>query len=179
MELLRAHPQGVKQIPLCNADGKEFVADLNLVAGEDMRMKLVVSNPVVRYNGVDYNSQKVLDGLVKLNRDISGIHPDHLVKMMKGEPLQVRSVLYTIQQKGNEYELADLRKRVNNIEIYSLKDGGMSIRCMIDGVQQGGKRLSEEAVLAFNDRTDRRALAVDYFMDELRENREVDHSLKR
>lgn len=179
LEQLRASPQGLKGIPLCDADGKEFIADLRLVPGEDMRMKLEVSNPVVRCDGVIYNSQKVIDGLVKLDRDISGLHPDRLAKMMKGEPLQVRSLLYTIRQKGDKYELCDLRKRVNNIEVYSLKGGGMAIRCMIDGVQQGGKRLSEEAVLAFNDRTDRRMLAVDYFMNELRENREMEHSVRR
>lgn len=179
LEELRAHPEGLKGIPLCEVDGKELVGDLNLVAGEDMRMRLVVSNPVVRCDGVNYNSQKVIDGLAKLNRNIAGISPDRLARMMTGEPLPVRSVLYAIGQKGDEYELTDLRKRVNNIEIYSLKDGGMSIRCMIDGVQQGGKRLSEEAVLAFNDRTDRRALAVDYFMDELREKREVELAIRR
>lgn len=179
LEQLRASPQGLKGVALCEADGKEFVADLNLVAGDDMRMKLVVSNPVVRHNGVNYNSQKVIDGMVKLNRDISGLSPVRLAKMLKGEPLQVRSLLYAIRQKGDRYELSDLRKRVNNIEIYSLKGGGMAIRCMIDGVQQGGKRLSEEAVLAFNDRTDRRALAVDYFMNELRENRDWEHSMRR
>lgn len=179
LEELRAHPEGLKGIRLCEVDGKEFVGDLNLVAGEDMRMRLVVSNPVVRCDGVNYNSQKVIDGLAKLNRNIAGISPDRLARMMTGEPLPVRSVLYAIGQKGNEYELTDLRKRVNNIEIYSLKDGGMSIRCTIDGVQQGGKRLSEEAVLAFNDRTDRRALAVDYFMDELREKREVELAIRR
>ena len=179
LDELRAHPEGLKGVSLCEADGKEFVGDVNLVAGEDMRMRLAVSNPVVRCNGVDYNSQKVIDGLTRLNRNIAGITPERLAEMMKGEPVQVRSMLYTIQKKGNEYELADLRKRVNNIEIYSMKDGGMSIRCMIDGVQQCGKRLSEEATLAFNDRTDRRALAVDYFMDELRENREVGYSMKR
>lgn len=179
LEQLRASPQGVKEATLCEADGKELVADLNLVADEDMRMKLVVSNLVVRHNGVNYNSQKVIDGLVKLNRDIGGLSPIRLAKMLKGEPLQIRSLLYTIQQKGDKYELSDLRKRVNNIEIYALKDGGMAIRCMVDGIQQGSKRLSEEAVLAFNDRTDRRALAVDYFMNELRENGEVEYSMRR
>lgn len=179
LEELRAHPEGLKGVSLCEADGKEFVGDLNLVAGEDMRMRLVVSNPVVRCNGVEYNSQKVIDGLAKLNRDITGMTHGRLAKIMKGEPLRVRSELYAIQQKGNEYVLSDLRKRVNNIEIYPMKGGGMSIRCTIDGVQQCGKRLSEKAALAFNDRTDRRALAVDNFMDELRENREVGYSMRR
>lgn len=179
LEQLRTHPQGIRKICLCEADGKEFVADLNLVAGKDMRMKLVVSNAVVRCNGVDYNGQKIIDGLAKLNRNIAGIPPERLARMMKGEPVQVRSILYAIQQKGNEYELADMRKRVNNIDVYPLKGGGMSIRCVIDGVQQGAKRLSEEAALAFNDKTDRRALAVDYFMDELRENRETGPVMRR
>lgn len=179
LDRLRAHPEGLKRVPLCDVDGKEFIADLNLVAGEGMRMKLAVSNPIVRYDGVNYNGQKVTDGLAKLHRDIAGIHPDRLSEMMRGEPLSIRSVLYAIRKKGDEYELADLRKRVNNIEIYSLKGGGMSIRCTIDGVQQGGKMLSSETLRAFNDRTDRRALAVDYFMSELRENREVEHSMRR
>lgn len=179
LEQLRAHPEGLKGVSLCEVEGKKFIADLNLVGGADMRMKLAVSNPVIRCNGINYSGQKVTDGLEKLSRDIIGIHPDRLSRMMTGEPVSIRSVSYVIQQKGNEYELADLRKRVKNIEIYSLKDGGMSIRCTIDGIQQSGKKMSAETLRAFNDQTDRRALAVDYFMNELRENREVEYSMRR
>ena len=144
-----------------------------------MQMKLVVSNPIIRCDGINYNGRKVTDKLTKLNRDIAGIHPNRLVDMMRGEPLSIRSILYAIQKKRNEYELADLRKRVKDVEIYSLKGGGMSIRCKIDGVQQGGKMLSAEVIRILNDRVDRRALAVEYFMGELRENREVEHSMRR
>lgn len=179
LEQLRANPEGVKGMTLSIVEGKEFLADLKLVAGEDMRMKLDVSNPIVRCNGVNYDAQKVLYGLVRLNRDITGITPDRLANMMKGEPLQVRSIQYMIQRKGDEYVLLDQRKRINNIELYESKDGGVFIRCMIDGEQHCGKKLSEEATLAFCDKTDRKMLAVDYFMDELRENREVEYSMRR
>lgn len=179
LEELRVHPKGLKGVSLCNVDGKEFIADLNLEVKEGMQMKLVVRNPIIRCDGINYNGRKVTDGLTKLNRDIAGIHPDRLAEMMKGEPLSIRSILYTIQKKGNEYELTDLRKRVKDIEIYSLKGGGMSIRCKVDGVQQGGKMLSEEVIRTLNDRVDRRALAVECFMGELRENREVEHSIRR
>lgn len=179
LEVLRAHPKGLKGVSLCNVEGKEFIADLNLEVKEGMQMKLVVSNPIIRCDGINYNGRKITDKLTKLNRDIAGIHPNRLVEMMRGEPLLIRSILYAIQKKGNEYELADLRKCVNDIEIYSLIGGGMSIRCKIDGVQQGGKVLSAEVIRTLNDRVDRRALAVEYFMGELRENREVEHSMRR
>lgn len=179
LDKLRSCPEGVKEATLCEVEDKKLIADLNFVEGEDMRMKLDVSNLAIQCKGINYNGQKIMDGLMKLHRDIAGIHPDRLMRMMMGEPLHVRSVLYAIQQKGDEYELADLRKRVKNIQIYSLNGGGMSIRCTIDGIQQGGKRLSADTLRAFNDKTDRRALAVDYFMNELQGNRRMEHSMKR
>lgn len=179
LEELRAHPKGLKGVSLCNVEGKEFIADLNLEVKEGMQMKLVVSNPVIRCDGINYNGRKVTDRLTNLNRDIAGIHPGRLAEMMRGEPLSIRSILYAIQKNGEEYELTDLRKRVKDIEIYPLKGGGMSIRCKVDGVQQGGKMLSAEVARTLNDSVDRRALAVECFMGELRENREVEHSMRR
>lgn len=188
LEKLRAYPkEGLKCMTLVNADGRELIADLKLVAGKDMKLKLDISHPIIWHDGVNYNGQKLLDGLNKQGCDITGMKPSQLSRIIAGEPMRIRSVLYAAQQKGEDYELVDLRKRVGNIEIYPNKVGEMSIRCTIDGVQQGARMLTRENSL-FNmedvdtknlNKTDRKNLAVNCFLDELRGSRDVVHSMSR
>ena len=50
---------------------------------------------------------------------------------------------------------------------------------MIDGVQQLSKMLTAEDLRSFDDKTDRKALAVRYFADEFRHEREMEYSMRR
>lgn len=180
LDKLRASPkEGLKCMTLVNANGRELIADLKLVEEKDMRLKLDVIRPIIWHNGAHYNGQRMIDGLTKLHCDITKMKSSQLSKMILGEPMRIRSVLYAVQQKGEEYALVDLRKRIGNIQIYPQKGGETAIRCTIDGVQQGGRVLKEEDALNLNERTDQKGLAVDYFLDELRGSKEVMHSMRR
>ena len=66
----------------------------------------------------------------------------------------------------------DERRRITDVAIYSMKDGGMNIRCRIDGRQMLSKPLKEEDARNLSDKTDRKALAEKYFTRELENNRE-------
>ncbi len=180
LDKLRASPkEGLKCMTLVDANGRELIADLKLVEGKDMRLKLDIIRPIIWHNGANYSGQKMIDGLNKLHCDVTKMEPSQLSRMILGEPMRIRSVLYAVQQKGGEYALVDLRKRIGNIQIYPQKGGETAIRCTIDGVQQGARVLKEEDVLKLHDRTDQKGLAVNYFLDELRGSKEVVHAMRR
>lgn len=56
------------------------------------------------------------------------------------------------------------KDRVSEVQIYSQDDGKM-IRCKVDGIQQGGRRLSITDEVKINENTDKQRLAVGYFED--------------
>lgn len=56
--------------------------------------------------------------------------------------------------------------RITNVQTYPLRNGEFNIRCMVDGEQQSGKRLSEvDAKRCMDEKTNKRELAVGYFTD--------------
>lgn len=57
------------------------------------------------------------------------------------------------------------KDRITEVQIYPTRDGSMMIRCMIDGMQQSARRLSEEINEVPGKNADREALAVRYFDD--------------
>ena len=69
--------------------------------------------------------------------------------------------------------------RIADINVYSGRDGGMFIRCRIDGEQQSAKKLSFRDTVNFNDRTDRLGLAAVYFKQELSLDEKQDRVMKR
>ncbi|MDD3038050.1 hypothetical protein [Bacteroides sp.] len=71
------------------------------------------------------------------------------------------------------------KNRISDVQIYSLRDGGMAIRCKIDDEQQGSKVLLNTDTIHFNDLTDRKELAKKYFADSFQEDREREVSLRR
>lgn len=70
--------------------------------------------------------------------------------------------------------------RITEVQIYPLTDGGFNIRCMVDGEQQNGRRLSEvDAERCMDEKTDKRELAVGYFMDAFARESEKSMALER
>ena len=61
----------------------------------------------------------------------------------------------------------DIDNRISDINIFSLKEGGMAIRCKIDNIQYSSVKLGKEDVLTFSETTDRKLLASKYYKDEL------------
>lgn len=180
LDKLRANPKtGLKKVSLFGESGKEFIADLNLAKVENMRMKLEISNPVIRYNGVSYNGQKIIDQIKELGYDITEIHFDDLSAMLAGKTKLFNSKEYVIQQKGENFELVDVRERISNVDIYPMRDGEMAIRCVVDGVQQGAREMKKEDFRLLGEETDKKALAVRYFADTFMENNEKEYALGR
>jgi len=69
--------------------------------------------------------------------------------------------------------------RISDVRIYSGRDGGMFIRCCIDGQQQPAERLAAADVASLDDHTDRSLLASRYFKDVLDSSLENSRSVKR
>ena len=61
----------------------------------------------------------------------------------------------------------DIDNRISDINLFSLKEGGMAIRCKIDNIQYSSVKLGKEDVLTFSETTDRKLLASKYYKDEL------------
>lgn len=58
------------------------------------------------------------------------------------------------------------KNRITGVQVYPLRNGDMNIRCIVDGEQQGGKRLSElDAKQCIDKKADLNELAVGYFID--------------
>lgn len=72
------------------------------------------------------------------------------------------------------------KNRITGVQVYPLGNGDLNIRCMVDGEQQGGKRLSEEDAGRYRDeKTDLNELAVGYFTDAFAREGERNVSLRR
>lgn len=70
--------------------------------------------------------------------------------------------------------------RITEVQIYPLHDGEFNIRCMVDGEQQSGRRLSEvDAERYMDEKTDKRELAVGYFMDAFARESQRNMALER
>lgn len=71
------------------------------------------------------------------------------------------------------------KNRVNDVQVYSLRSGGLMIRCKVDNEQQSGKHLSHGDSLRYGPNTDLKRLAVTYFMDAFAKDSEKELSLQR
>lgn len=72
------------------------------------------------------------------------------------------------------------KNRITGVQVYPLRNGELNIRCMVDGEQQGGKRLSEEDAGRYKDeKTDLNEMAVGYFADAFAREGERNVLLKR
>lgn len=61
---------------------------------------------------------------------------------------------------------AFLKNRITGVQVYASGDDNVNIRCIVDGKQQGGRRLSElDTVEYLFENTDLNELAVKYFED--------------
>ncbi len=70
--------------------------------------------------------------------------------------------------------------RITKVQIYPLRNGELNIRCMVDGEQQSGKQLSEvDAKRCTDEKTNKRELAVGYFMDAFAREPEREMALVR
>lgn len=72
------------------------------------------------------------------------------------------------------------KNRITGVQVYSLGNGELNIRCMVDGEQQSSKRLSEVDAGRYRDeKTDLNELAVGYFADAFAGEGERNVSLRR
>ena len=76
-------------------------------------------------------------------------------------------------------ETAFRENRIKDVQIYSVRDGGVDIRCVVDGEQQRSKRLSEEDAARYRGDVNRKVLALEYFMDAFAIGSERDNGMKR
>lgn len=115
---------------------------------------------------------------------------DALFNILNEEPMRIGGVKVDINPINPKYSLStpkwlerDARwrreDRLSDITIFSVKGGGMGIKCKIDGRQTLSKALRAEDVRSLTEKTDRKALAAKYFARELENNRERKNSFKR
>lgn len=71
------------------------------------------------------------------------------------------------------------KDRITGVQVYPTHDGSLMMRCMIDGVQQGARKLPDEMAGALNKNVSNEMLAVSFFADVLNEGIERDYSLRR
>ena len=76
-------------------------------------------------------------------------------------------------------ETAFRENRIKDVQIYTVRDGGVDIRCVVDGEQQRSKRLSEEDAARYRGDVNRKVLALEYFMDAFSIGGERDNGMKR
>lgn len=76
-------------------------------------------------------------------------------------------------------ETAFRENRIKDVQIYSVRDGGLDIRCVVDGEQQRSKRLSEEDAARYRGDVNRKVLALEYFIDAFAIGGERDNGKKR
>ena len=57
------------------------------------------------------------------------------------------------------------KKKITQIHIFSLREGGMAMDAVVDGKRVAPVKLSKEDVLSFSDKTDRKALAEKYLLN--------------
>lgn len=76
-------------------------------------------------------------------------------------------------------ETAFRENRIKDVQIYTVRDGGVDIRCVVDGEQQRSKRLSEEDAARYRGDVNRKVLALEYFMDAFAIGGERDNGMKR
>ncbi|MCD7943255.1 MAG: hypothetical protein LUH50_26170 [Bacteroides intestinalis] len=76
-------------------------------------------------------------------------------------------------------ETAFRENRIKDVQIYTVRDGGVDIRCVVDGEQQRSKRLSAEDAARYRGDVNRKVLALEYFMDAFAIGGERDNGMKR
>lgn len=77
-------------------------------------------------------------------------------------------------------DVAYPKNRITGVQVYPSGNGELSIRCMVDGEQQGGKQLSEEDACRYKDeRTDLNEMALGYFTEAFAWKGDRNVSLKR
>lgn len=76
-------------------------------------------------------------------------------------------------------ETAFRENRIKDVQIYTVRDGGVDIRCVVDGEQQRSKRLSAEDAARYRGDVNRKVLALEYFMDAFAIGGEKDNGMKR
>ena len=121
---------------------------------------------------IDSVLNRVKDKSIFIDQEVSGrpgLTTDEIQDLDKG-----LGGLLEIVKKESE-----INKRISDINIFSLKNGGMAIRCTIDGEQQSAEKMVREDVNSLNDKTDRYQLVAKYFAPVLSEEREMNQSFKR
>lgn len=184
MNRLRANQKGgLQEEVLFGNDERKFIADLKLVRTEKKHeltaMEVILTNPVVRYDGVEYNGQKIIDNLKDMHCDILDVGNERMSRMLSGSSVEINGRNYNIRLIGEELIVQDIAKRVSDVNIYSHRDGSMVIRCMIDNIQQGARTLSERDAQQLTNETDRNLLAVDYFSDSFQDEPDRNCGMRR
>lgn len=140
---------------------------------------------------MEYFSKESYLGAIKKELDINPDGFNHQTKTSDPEVIKsVDDLIYGAYGEENPYALDwysshidfATKKRISDIHIFSLKNGGMAICCKIDGFQQDAIKMSKEDVNSLTEKTDRYSLITAYFSKSLdrRENQQfkIPNSIK-
>lgn len=124
-----------------------------------------LSDEVWDPEGVDDECGRVTGGYVRKNCFLSNPaykFPPNLLSEEQWKELKARNPEVTNKDLPSG---AFKRNRVTDVQVYPYRDGSMAIRCKVDNEQQESRLLSETDMRNYSDNTDRRELAVNYYMD--------------
>lgn len=129
--------------------------------------------PRMAFNSMDYYLYYCTN-----NRDIlspAWKFPPNLLSERQWEELQRRhpGVSYSVPHG------AFRKDRVSEVQVYPASDNALMIRCKVDGVQQGCRRLSIADAQKYDDKTDKQELATGYFMYAFARESDRNEALRR
>ena len=130
--------------------------------------------------GADDEYGQVVGGYYYPNKEISNPAEKFPVNLLSEKQWSGLAGKYSGEAAEFIPYTAFRKNRITGVQIYSMRNGDLNIRCLVDGEQQAGKRLSETDAMRYKDeKTDLNELAVGYFANSFAREGERNMMLSR
>ena len=129
--------------------------------------------------GADDEFGEVVGGYYYPNEGMNNPAEEFVPNLLNEQ--QWRSLYRKYSSEAAEFipRTAFRKNRIDDVQVYSTRNGGMMIRCKVDDEQQSAKHLSFGDASRYRVNSDVRRLAVGYFMDAFARDSEKELSLQR
>lgn len=130
--------------------------------------------------GADDEYGQVVGGYYYPNKEISNPAEKFPVNLLSEKQWSGLAGRYSGEAAEFIPYTAFRKNRITGVQIYPMRNGDLNIRCLVDGEQQAGKRLSEtDAMRCKDEKTDLNELAVGYFANSFAREGERNMMLSR
>lgn len=129
--------------------------------------------------GADDEFGQVVGGYFYPNKGMNNPAEEFVPNLLNEQ--QWKSLYKKYSEEAAEFipRTAYRKNRVDDVQVYPTRNGGMMIRCKVDDEQQSAKHLSFGDASRYKAYRDVRTLAVSYFMDAFAKEGEKELSLQR